>query len=84
MEQELRDALREIRDDIKELIPLKQAVDRHEMLLYGLNGKDGMLTDVDKLKGAHKMYNKFFTGMGAVLTFITGNVLWRWLGGRAY
>ena len=76
MEQELRDALHEIRDDIKKLLPLQGEVARHELLLYG-NGHDGLLTTVEKLKTTHKVYNRVFAALGALITAVFGDAFWR-------
>lgn len=76
MDQELRDALKEIRDDVKGLLSLKDTVERHEKAIYG-NGHDGLLTTVENLKATHKVYNKVFAGLGAVVTAVFGDAFWR-------
>ena len=81
MDQELREMLHEIRTDVKELLPLKQDVARHEQLLYG-NGQQGLLTTVEQLKTKHKFYDKLLSGIGAILAFVTGNAIWRLMGGK--
>lgn len=81
MDPTLHDDIREIRDDVKKLIPLIPMVNDHHATLYG-NGHDGIVTDVTKLKSSHKLYNKIFAGVGSVLTFFFGNLAWRWYGGR--
>lgn len=79
---EIRGDIRDLRNDIKNLLPVVQMVERHEMLLYG-NGQPGLLATVEEAKARHKVYNKLFAAIAAVVTFITGNVVWRWMGGRA-
>lgn len=81
MDEELRQALGVIQEDIKKLLPLVGVADRHDKTLYG-NGHDGVVTTVEQLKTTNRMYNKLFSGVGAILTFFLGNVLWRWYGGK--
>lgn len=81
MDQELREALSDLRGDIKKLLPLVDIVDRHDKTLYG-NGHDGVVTTVEQLKSTTRLYNKLFSGVGAVLTFFIGNLLWRWYGDK--
>ena len=76
MEQELRDALGEIRDDIKRLLPLQDVVKRHELAIYG-NGHDGLLTTVEQLKTTHRVYNKILGALGAVVMAVFGDAFWR-------
>ena len=76
MDQELRDALHEIRTDLKELLPLKQAVERHELLLYG-NGHEGLLASAENLKTTHRVYNKIFGALGALVAAVFGDAFWR-------
>ena len=76
METELREAIQDIRDDIKKLLPVVQMVDRHEMLLYG-NGHDGILTTVEKMKTRHKVYDKVLAAGGALVTAVFGDAFWR-------
>lgn len=79
---EIRGNIRDLREDIKKLLPVIQMVERHEMLLYG-NGQPGLLATVEAAKTRHRMYDKLFATIAAVVTFITGNVIWRWMGGKA-
>lgn len=76
MDVEIREALREIHDDIKKLLPMEQMVARHETLLYG-NGHDGILTSVEKFKARHKVYDKVFGVIGALVTAVFGDAFWR-------
>jgi hypothetical protein len=78
MDEETRDLLTEIRQDIKNLLPVVQMVDRHERLLYG-NGHDGILTTVEKMKATGKANNRVFAGIMAAITAIGGDTLWRHL-----
>ena len=83
MDLETRELLTEIRQDIKDLLPVVQMVDRHEMLLYGDGQRTGLLRDVDHLQETvsihHKRDKALFTSIGAILTFVTGNAVWRWI-----
>ena len=78
MDEETRDLLTEIRQDIKNLLPVVQMVDRHERLLYG-NGHDGILTSVEKLKVVDRSHNRVFASIMAAITAIGGDTLWRHL-----
>jgi len=78
MDEETRDLLTEIRQDIKNLLPVVQMVDRHERLLYG-NGHDGILISVEKLKTVDRSHNRVFAGVLAVIAAIGGDTLWRHL-----
>ena len=76
MEQEIREALKDIHDDIKKLLPLEQTVARHELLLYG-NGHPGLLATMENMKTRHKLYDKALAAGGALLTAVFGDAFWR-------
>jgi hypothetical protein len=76
MEIELREALRRINDKLDGLLPLSGIVARHESALYG-NGHDGLVITTEKLQTYNRFYNKLFSGIGAVLTFLGGNLIWK-------